>query len=200
MKRAFQVTGKPRFVSPLFVMLVASLLVTTLARGRISHASPTRQSEQTPEERPASAFAAQSFTVPCPPAGLPIAQPSARGVSHHKVTLSWNASPPAANSGTNAIGYCLYRSKTNNAAKQKPTCSQCEPINSVPVRGSSCVDDIVSDSTTYFYVVAAINARGTLSSSSNEIQVQIPGITQTNAGPAGLPVPACRGTYLVPAK
>lgn len=108
----------------------------------------------------------------CPPAGLPALQPSP-ATGHHKVTLTWHASAPAAN-GSAAVGYCLYRSKTQNAAKLNPRCSDCEPINPVPIVGTGCVDDLVEDSAAYYYVVTAINAKGEISSSSNETPAQVP--------------------------
>jgi len=66
------------------------------------------------------------------------------------VTLSWNASAPSANSESKAVGYCLYRSKKQNAAKQTPTCRDCEQINSIAIAGTECVDDLVEDGAIYY--------------------------------------------------
>lgn len=112
---------------------------------------------------------------------------------HHRVILTWNASVPSARPEDNAAGYCLYRSKKKGVAKQNATCSDCEQINSAPIVGTGCVDDLVQDRTLYFYVATAINAKGIASSSSNEIPVSIPENKQ-NVGPTPVkPYPLCRG-------
>jgi hypothetical protein len=108
------------------------------------------------------------------------------------VTLTWNASIPSSNVDSKAVGYCLYRSTTLNAAKQNPTCSNCEQINSIPIPGTGCVDDLVEDGAAYYYVVTAINANQKISSSSNETRAQIPlSIQAPMSGPAS-PYPRCR--------
>jgi hypothetical protein len=58
--------------------------------------------------------------------------------------------------------------------KQNSTCSDCEQINSQAIADTGCVDDLVEDGTTYYYVVTAINAKGKISSSSNEIPARVP--------------------------
>ena len=107
--------------------------------------------------------------VRCPSAGSH-KSPSSKG--HHKVTLTWNASP-----GNNVVVYCLYRSKQNDVAKNKPNtpfhCVGCEQINTYPVKSTACVDDIVPDKSTYFYVAAAIDGNKVLSAASNEARADI---------------------------
>jgi hypothetical protein len=110
----------------------------------------------------------------CPPAGIVPLQPGAPGTGHHKVTLSWNPSVPSTDPNIAATGYCLYRSKLKHAAKKNPVCKDCEQINHVPISTPGCVDDVVSDSTLYYYVVTAINSKSALSAPSNEILVSIP--------------------------
>ena len=100
-------------------------------------------------------------------------QPSP-ATGHHKVLLTWKASAPGARPVDNAVGYCLYRSLKKDVATYNATCSDCEQINSVPVAGTACVDDLVQDSALYFYVVTAINGSGNRSSSSTQVQVAIP--------------------------
>jgi hypothetical protein len=99
--------------------------------------------------------------------------PNAR-TGHHKVLLSWNAGAPAAKPENNAVGYCLYRSKKKHVARKNPLCRDCEQVNSLPISGVTCVDDLVQDGTVYYYVVTAIDQHGTLSSASNEIVASIP--------------------------
>jgi hypothetical protein len=110
----------------------------------------------------------------CPPAGIAPLQPGAPGTGHHKVTLTWNASAPSKDPDSAVVGYCLYRSKIQHAAKKNPICKDCEQVNQVLIPSTGCIDDLVADSTQYYYVVAAINAKATLSAASNEIPVPIP--------------------------
>lgn len=113
---------------------------------------------------------------------------------HHQVTLRWNASIPSANPDSTAVGYCLYRSKKRKAAKQNPTCSDCEQINSIPIAGTGCVDDLVEDGAAYYYVATAINANERISSSSNETTARIPlNKPASSSGPVGS-YPRCRAT------
>jgi len=127
---------------------------------------------------------------PCPPAGVPPLQPGT-STGHHRVVLSWHASAPSIRPQDNAVGYCLYRSQTQNAAEKNATCSQCEQINSVPVTVTGCIDDVVQDGVTYYYVVTAISSARQLSSSSNEIPVVIP---PNKPGGGTSSYPYCRGS------
>jgi hypothetical protein len=137
--------------------------------------------------------ASSSILPPCPPAGLQMLQPSSQ-TGHHKVTLTWNASVPAPGRDGRAVGYCLYRSQTQNAAKQNPTCSACEQVNSTPVVGTGCVDDLVLDNATYYYVVTAISANKIISASSNETIAPIPPGTQSVKPASASSPPFCRGS------
>lgn len=132
----------------------------------------------------------------CPPAGIPILRPSPI-TGHHKVILKWNASIASADSKSKAVGYCLYRSKENDVARQalsnpNARCGGCEQINPVPISDTVCVDDLVEDSATYYYVVTAINASGNTSSSSQEALAQIPHTKQSASSGSGSSYPLCR--------
>jgi hypothetical protein len=127
----------------------------------------------------------------CPPAGITPLQPGAPETGHHKVTLTWNASAPSKDSDSAAVGYCLYRSKIRRAAKKDPICKDCEQVNRVPIPSTGCVDDLVADRTQYYYVVAAINSKATLSSASNEIPVLIPSAQSVKPSKPS-PLPLCR--------
>jgi hypothetical protein len=127
-----------------------------------------------PQDKPAIATRPVQPPPVCPPAGVLPLQAGAPGTGDHKVTLTWNASSAAANSEGAAFGYCLYRSKVRHAAKGNPLCQECEQINRVPISSTGCVDDLVADSTQYYYVATAINSKGILSAASNEIPVRIP--------------------------
>lgn len=71
--------------------------------------------------------------------------------------------------------------------KNEFRCNRCEQINIVPVTSTGCVDDWVSDATTYYYVATAINQDEKLSSASNETIAKIPPASQkSNANPVGI--------------
>jgi hypothetical protein len=126
----------------------------------------------------------------CPPAGLLPVSPSAPDIGHHKVTLSWNAS--GSQQPRNAVGYCLYRSKSQYAAKKNPTCALCERVNAVPLASLSCIDDMVKDNTTYYYVVTAIDPERRISSPSNEITALIPSGDKSISAGLSSTAPLCR--------
>jgi hypothetical protein len=92
-----------------------------------------------------------------------------------------------------AVGYCLYRSKKKNAVQKMPTCRKCQQINTVPVVGTSCLDDLVEDEATYYYAVTAVNAVGYASAPSNEAIAHISNKKQADSTAATPPVPpTCR--------
>jgi hypothetical protein len=76
----------------------------------------------------------------------------------HSVNLSWKPSTSA------VVGYNVYRRGTSGVVK----------VNSVPVTGTSFVDKTVQPGQTYFYLTKAVNAKGTESTSSNEVRADIP--------------------------
>ena len=140
------------------VLIVVSIFQTIAAMGQVSHGSSANtQSMETSKKNGTLPATADRKLPACPPAGLPTLQSSPQKTGHHRVTLSWQGSAPSGNSESADVGYCLYRSKERNAAKQNATCSHCEQINSVPLTDTGCVDDLVEDGATYYYVVTAIN-------------------------------------------
>lgn len=155
-----------------------------------SGSSANSPSAQNPTARPQSQT---NSTLPmCPSAGLPPAQPSGH-YSTHKVILSWNASTHSPKSKNVAVGYCLYRSKKKDVLKKRPTCKKCQQINTVPVVGTSCVDDLVEDKATYYYAVTAVNADGYASAPSNEATAHISNDKRPGSAAAtSPPPPACR--------
>ena len=181
-----------RIAFGVLLMAVGTLFVTAVAIRFLaapSHA-PLPAERTITSARPSPATS--RFTLPpCPPAGLAMLQASSQ-TGHHKVILSWNASAPSPAPDSKAVGYCLYRSKTEHAAKQNPTCGNCEQINSTPIVGIGCVDDLVQDSATYYYVATAINAKGNISVSSNETIAQIPPGTKAASSHAAGSYPGCR--------
>lgn len=183
---------------PPLVLVLALLIAVILEAGCSACQGPDQSAKLQAAAQSPKANETRMATVrplpPCPKAGVAPIQASQPGTGHHKVTLSWNASPPTSDAGSNPVGYCLYRSTTQNAAKKKPTCTACEQINQVPITGTSCLDDLVIDSTRYYYVVTATNVAGSISPSSNEVRVQIPPQNQPGSPLSSPPPPACRGT------
>jgi hypothetical protein len=149
--------------------------------------------QQTPtlKATPQSSQAPKCRVVPTPippnlpPCKKPVSNPQPLKSGGHTVTLSWNANPPSTKPSMQAVGYCLYRSKTQFAASKNPLCSDCEQINAVAFPGTTCLDDRVEDGTTYFYIVTAANSKGDISKSSNEATAQVKSTEPAN--PASVP-------------
>ncbi len=93
---------------------------------------------------------------------------------HHKVVLSWKASLASADPDKNPVGYCIYRSHKRDVLRRDPTCGECELVSLKPVRSTDCVDELVQDDVTYYYVVTAISRHKNLSGPSNQIRAVIP--------------------------
>jgi hypothetical protein len=177
------------------VLIVVGVFQTTGAVGQVRPGSSANtRSAKTPKAKGTLPATGEPKLPPCPPADLPTLQPSPEKTGHHKVTLSWNASAPSANSENNAVGYCLYRRKKQDAAKQSDKCSDCEQINSTAAAGTGCVDDLVEDGATYSYVVIAVSAKGKPSSPSNEASAQIPPTKESASSVPMGSYPRCRGT------
>jgi hypothetical protein len=138
--------------------------------------------------------AASSQPLMCPPGGIKQLEASAPRTGHHKVFLKWNASKVSKQTSLEAMGYCLYRSTVKDVAKKDPTCGDCEQVNVFPVKQTACIDDLVKDGETYFYVAVAIAQNHALSSTSNEIRVEIPGTDRPVGHPPAGFYGACRAT------
>ncbi len=104
--------------------------------------------------------------------------------------LSWKASAPADSQHGAAIGYCIYR-----GVKSKDPSP--ERVNAIPFPGTSCADDLVVNDKKYYYVVRAINAKGTASITSNEAPAAIPKDKLSNPSVPGASAPLCRGPATV---
>jgi hypothetical protein len=184
---------KRQAVLSLLVLLIGVGFGAPSVTGQASSGSSANlPSAQNPAARPQSQ--AKSSLPKCPSAGFLPAQASGQ-YSTHKVILSWNASPHSPRVQDVAVGYCLYRSKEKHVVQKMPTCKQCQQINTVPVVGTSCVDDLVSNKETYYYAVTAVNAEGNASAPSNEARAHISNNKQAGSS-AGTspPPPACRAS------
>ena len=183
-----------RIVRGVLLMSVGTFFVAIIAiRFLVPPSGEALPSERTVSSDRPSPAASSSVLPPCPAAGLQPLQPLSQ-TGHHQVILTWNASVPAPGPDGKAVGYCLYRSQKPNAAKQNPICSDCEQVNSTPVVGTGCVDNLVLDNATYYYVVTAINANKRISASSNETPAPIPPGNQTAKPVSTSSDPFCRGS------
>ena len=180
-----------------FGKIAAALTITCLvhACSGCSRLSESRADAQSaPAEREKVIVAAQKPVLPpCPSAPIPMLQASASETGHHKVFLTWNVSTSSGQPGAPTIGYCLYRSQRKGNAKKFPKCPDCEQVNLSPVLSARCVDDLVRDKATYYYVVIAINSGNGISSTTNEAIAKIPVAGKQKAAPPdAASYPACR--------
>ena len=130
---------------------------------------------------------------PCPEAPYPMLKADDPATGHHRVFLSWNASTSASEKDPNALGYCLYRTQKPGRAKDCPKkYPKCEQVNVVPVHGTRCVDELVRDNTTYYYVAIAITSSNTSTTSEVAIaEVPIAG-KRNQPPPNAASYPVCR--------
>ena len=111
----------------------------------VNGVGPSQQSNE------ASATPKPAATVPSAPQGL-----TASG-GNAVVTLSW--SPPASNGGAAVAGYDVYRGTTSGGESATPIATN--------VTTTSFTDTSLTNGTTYYYTVAAVNSVG-LSPQSGE--------------------------------
>jgi hypothetical protein len=193
-------TLHPRILVWVIVLVIGGVFQSIAVIGQVSPGSSANtQSTETAKGKRTLSAAAEPRLPACPAAGLPTLLPSPQITGQHKLTLTWNASAPSVNSESKAVGYCLYRSRTQNAAKryvarQISKCSDCEQVNSIALAGTGCVDELVQDGAIYYYVVTAVNAKGEPSPPSNETPAQIPPNKQSASSPSVGSYPFCRAT------
>ena len=131
-------------------------------------------------------------TPASPPAVAPLVCPSFGSSSSpaaspveggHRVILSWRASAPADSKHAAAVGYCIYR----GLIPKDPT-----PVllNTTPVPGTTCADDLVVNDKKYYYVVRAISDQGETSIISNEAPAAIP--KHSDPSTSRISPPLCR--------
>jgi len=184
MKRHLQATPQARAFLWLLAWFIIAVTGANFSIGQVSQTSSTNQ--------PPAARGDDKHFCPAvnnlPPPALPAKE------SDHRVILSWHASAFSPHR-SDAFGYCLYRSKTENPAKENPPCRDCEQINVEPVQGTSCVDSTVDDNVPYYYYIAmAVDANGNHSDFSNYAPAPILLGNQSGPTPAGSqPPPSCQG-------
>ena len=174
------------------IAAVLTFVCLVHACSRLSESRADAQSAPAKRERDIAA-APKPVLPPCPSTPVTKLQASASATGHHKVFLTWNASTSSGQLGASTIGYCLYRSQKKGNAKKFPKCPDCEQVNLRPVLSARCVDDLVRDQTTYYYVAIAINSGNVISSTTNEAVAKIPVAGQQNAAPPdATSYPLCR--------
>jgi len=144
---------------PLLSILVLEVLQIVSACSDNS-VSRVRLKLEDPKEKKVAKATLSAAPPVCPAAGLAPLQPLPYKTGHHKVTLTWHASVPPTNPNLTAVGYCLYRSKKKNVARKSATCSDCERVTPTSIARTGCVDDLVEDGATYYYVATAIAPGG----------------------------------------
>jgi hypothetical protein len=132
------------------------LLGTPTASGAYSFSVHLVDSSNPQKSVTSATLTLNVVTPPQPPTGLTAALiPGVAGVS-----LNWNAS------ASTVAGYNVYRATRSGGPYTK--------INPAIVTGLSYTDTAVVSSTTYYYVVTAVDAIGTESVFSNEAHLSIP--------------------------
>jgi hypothetical protein len=86
--------------------------------------------------------------------------PAPTPAAHHKVHLSWGASP------SGVVGYRVYRSETSGASYT--------PLTGAAFNALTYTDKTVAFGTTYYYVVTSVDAAGGESIYSNQVKVVVP--------------------------
>jgi hypothetical protein len=182
------------------ISLQRKLVAVILACATLALNSCKRYSESHRESTPAVtekvvAEKRNSPTLPpCPDAPYVKLNAKNPATGHHRVFLKWNPSWSTNGSDPNMLGYCLYRTQTAGKAKDCPTkYPKCEQVNAVPIRVTRCVDELVKDNTTYYYVAIGINSANATSTTSEEAIAEVPAAGKLNSPPPGADsYPACR--------
>jgi len=125
------------------------------------------------------------------PSGPVAAQGPGATTNPRTVRLTWNANRATHNFETDAFGYCLYRS-TQKISNPILGCKNCELVTKFPVTDPDlgCIDNVTQAGKIYFYVVAAINQCGVISSASNEAKAEID--KPSPKTDSERPLPSCR--------
>jgi hypothetical protein len=172
--------------------IALGVCVFALAVWRLDNEEPSRQEPDAQRVNAAISEESERDLIRCPPAGSPMLQQTAPNVGHHRVLLDWKASVPSKDPKAQIVGYCLYRSKEKGAAKKNPRCAGCEQINTIPIQGTRCRDDLVEDNKTYYYVAVAIAKNRQISLASNEALAPIPKSKNSIQSPMASGYPPCR--------
>ncbi len=157
--------------APLAKVAGTAVLVTGLVNGTTYYFKVTAVNQA--GEGPGAEASAVPVTVPGAPAGL------AAVPGNGQVTLSWAA--PASDGGSPVTGYIIYQGTSPGGETGTPVNGSPVTVTSYPVTG-------LTNGTTYYFTVVAVNAAG-LSPPSDEASATLPPIVPssgpTSGGPSG---------------
>ncbi len=171
-----------RFIQVVGCLAVVSTLQTGCSRPPVEPSPSISQPQELAQSRPPAAHSSVARVV-CPPVDLSaMSAPQTKG--GHRVVLSWKASAPADSKHSAAVGYCIYRGTRPDSIT--------ELLNSQPVPGSRCIDDLVENGKKYFYSVRAISAQSVITPNAKLVQAQIPNLPPSKTDVSADSTPSCR--------
>jgi fibronectin type 3 domain-containing protein len=191
-------TGKVKTAAPVASSEGTSVTVKNLANGTTYYfkVAAVNAVGRGPASGAASATPAAAVTRPGPPTGL-TATPG-----HGRVTLSWTA--PVSGGGTGISGYLIYQGTS-------PGGEAGTPVNASPVSATSYTVTGLTDGTTYYFKVAAVNdAKGQGNDSAEASATPVSAAASASAttsashnsgtGALGAPGPTASGQAAEPAE
>jgi hypothetical protein len=155
-----------------------------------AHAGLAARSASQAEEKLLKAAVSPQLKL-CPKSSGRILSASPQ-TGHHEVFLTWNARPDFPDPVRHRVGYCLYRSSTQNISAKDPKCISCEQVNQKPIPGTACVDGWVQDGAKYYYVATAVNIYGEPSVLSTDTPANIPPNSAATGATVTGTYPRCR--------
>jgi hypothetical protein len=187
-----KIKNKQRHVPWIVAVIVGSVVLTLEACHRVTSPENVPQASTAGSRTAALQTPYKGGGLPQCPDGNAVSNPPPAAAMHHRVALSWNASTSAGHPGYDPVGYCIYRSEHQISVKRLKDCKDCEQVSPVPIISTGCVDNLVKDGKTYFYVAITINPGKQISDFSNQTMAIIPPDKASIGSPSLYP--SCRET------
>lgn len=167
-------------------MLLACNVILLGGCRRLDRDSAERPASQTTQSNPQ----VQTTTFELPDCDLsPNRLDASRLSGHHQVILTWNPSSSSLGPSDQAVGYCIYRSRSADiTAKDLGQCMNCTRLNRRPIIGTGCVDNRVEDGATYYYVAGATRVGAKVNLFSNKTTAAVPAHPQTKGSVGSYPL------------